>query len=150
MMNEFIEKLVCSLENQKNKYKKLCTELEATDSNYFVGKMEGFAVSLNIVHQLLDEYKNTSTEHINCSTGWIHCSERLPEKSGKYLVTINCGGSVHTTVRRFNPKPKHPEQNEPIFTKRLPLYSGWERRTCGVIAWQPLPEPFKQKGEQTR
>ena len=78
--------------------------------------------------------------------GQIPCSERLPEKAGKYLVTINSGGDVHTTVRRFNPKPKHPEQNEPLFTKHLPFYSGWERRTCGVIAWKDLPIPY-QKGE---
>lgn len=72
---------------------------------------------------------------------WIPCSERLPEKAGKYLVTIIESGSVHTSVRRFNPKPKHPEQNEPIFTKHLPCYSGWERATKGVIAWMPLPAP---------
>ena len=72
---------------------------------------------------------------------WLPCSERLPEKAGKYLVTIIESGSVHTSVRRFNPKPKHQEQNEPIFTKHLPYYSGWERATKGVIAWMPLPAP---------
>lgn len=76
--------------------------------------------------------------------GWIPCSYKLPEVPGKYLVTIREGDRVHTTVRRFNPKPKHPGQNEPIFTKHLPLYSGWERRTCGVIAWKALPEPYKE------
>lgn len=75
---------------------------------------------------------------------WITVSERLPDKAGKYLVTMSECLSVHTSVRRFNPKPKHPEQNEPIFTKHLPCYSGWERATKGVIAWMPLPEPYKE------
>lgn len=82
-----------------------------------------------------------------CNDGWIPCSERLPEKAGKYLVTMQEGFTFHTTVRRFNPKPKHPEQNEPLFTKHLPLYSGWERRTVGVIAWRELPPAYKPKGE---
>ena len=77
---------------------------------------------------------------------WTPCNEKLPDKAGKYLVTMCEGGSVHTSVRRFNPKPKHPEQNEPIFTKHLPLYSGWERQTVGVIAWCELPEPYREGG----
>ena len=74
---------------------------------------------------------------------WISVKDKLPEKAGKYLVTIEAGGTRHITVRRFNPKPKHPQQNEPIFTKHLPLYSGWERRTVGVIAWAELPKPYE-------
>ena len=74
---------------------------------------------------------------------WTCVKDKLPEKAGKYLVTMEAGGTIHTTVRRFNPKPKHPQQNEPIFTKHLPLYSGWERRTVGVIAWAELPKPYE-------
>jgi len=73
---------------------------------------------------------------------WVSVKDRLPEKAGKYLITISEGGSVHTTVRRFNPKPSHPEQTEPVFTRYLPYRSGWERGTAGVIAWKPLPEPY--------
>lgn len=76
---------------------------------------------------------------------WIPVEERFPEKAGKYLVTMIEGGAVHTSVRRFNPSPKHPEQNEPIFTKHVPYYSGWERATRGVIAWQPLPAPYDMR-----
>lgn len=75
---------------------------------------------------------------------WISVKDKLPEKAGKYLVTMEAGWTRHTTVRRFNPKPKHPQQNEPIFTKHLPLYSGWERRTVGVIAWAELPKPYEE------
>lgn len=92
---------------------------------------------INKVINFIDEQPKVSE--------WIPCSERLPEKAGKYLVTIIEGGSVHTSVRRFNPKPKHPEQNEPIFTKHFPYYSGWERATKGVVAWKPLPEPYIRK-----
>lgn len=77
------------------------------------------------------------------NNGWTACREGLPEKAGKYLVTISEGGNVHTTVRRFNPAPKHKDQTEPVFTKHLPYRSGWERATAGVIAWKPLPEPYR-------
>lgn len=75
---------------------------------------------------------------------WHSVKDILPEKAGRYLVTMSDGNGVHTSVRRFNPKPSHPEQTEPIFTKYLPYRSGWERRTCGVIAWAELPEPYKE------
>ena len=75
---------------------------------------------------------------------WNRVKDKLPEKAGRYLVTMSDGNGFHTSVRRFNPKPKHPLQNEPIFTKHLPLYSGWERRTVGVIAWAELPKPYEE------
>ena len=120
-MKEFIDKLIERLEKEKS---------EAVASNV----IWAYSKVIRIVNELAEEYKD----------GWIVCSERLPEKAGKYLVTINCGGAVHTTVRRFNPKPKHLKQNEPLFTKHIPLYSGWERRTCGVIAWKDLPAPYTE------
>lgn len=93
--------------------------------------------------QFFEALDIVTESYTNIGGDWIPCSERLPEEKGKYSVTIKQGDTVHTTVRRFNPKPKHPEQNEPLFTKRVPYYSGWERATCGVIAWKPLDEPYK-------
>lgn len=57
---------------------------------------------------------------------WIPCSERLPE-DGFYLCTLDgelCG------------------QEEP-FTGMCGIENGvWDEPDC-VIAWQPLPEPYR-------
>lgn len=57
---------------------------------------------------------------------WIPCSERLPEKDGKYLVTHRKFGKLEATWNIF--------------------YGGdhaswlWNDE---IIAWMPLPEPWK-------
>ena len=64
--------------------------------------------------------------------GWIPCSERLPEESGHYLVQLS---------------RKIPYEN---FTDRIVvLYDGEEKAFLDyeslIIAWRPLPEPYKPK-----
>ena len=70
--------------------------------------------------------------------GWIPTSERLPEKDGYYFVTKRLiDGRIQTDI-------------EPFWTgadwwKSEFHFAGiglWE-----VLAWQPLPEPYKA-GEQ--
>ena len=56
-------------------------------------------------------------------TGWIPVSERLPEKSGQYLVTVKKGYML------------------------LGLWCGIKDDWINVIAWMPLPEPYKKKME---
>ena len=60
---------------------------------------------------------------------WIPCSERLPEESGNYIV---CGKYVTWVANWF-------------------CDTWWDiEKKCrwtNVIAWQPLPKPYKPKGE---
>ena len=66
----------------------------------------------DIVKQVVEEYNN----------GWIPVSERLPEKSGLYLVCY---------------KNKDCYPNIEVFLNNRFIYEEH------VIAWQPLPEPYK-------
>ena len=61
---------------------------------------------------------------------WIPCSERLPDKTGRYLVTCSKIGAWETDWNIFFAETK----------------LGWlyENR---VIAWMPLPEPYKEGQE---
>ena len=76
---------------------------------------------------------------------WIPCSERLPEKNGRYLVTLHIYGEldfkVDETVVRIIP----------FFDKwRTPTHiPEWinEALTQEVLAWIPLPEPYKNEGK---
>lgn len=70
--------------------------------------------------------------NINYSN-WIPVSERLPEKAGEYLVTYRrcCWGQVredsHVGLDTFRDK------------------TTWAKNKYQkVIAWKPLPEPYKE------
>lgn len=74
-------------------------------------------------------------------TKWIPCSERIPEEpkenpvfDGKclevYLVTTKYGSSDQDKVYPFR-----------AFWNGINFTDGW--RILDVIAWMPLPEPYK-------
>ena len=104
-MKEFIEKLIGRLEYlQKDKYvlaPTVCYVLEGVKQ---------------YVNQLAEEYNN----------GWIPCSERLPDKKGTYLVTVEKFG---VTFARFTGQKDNLHFD------------------ANVIAWQSLPAPYQLKGE---
>lgn len=56
---------------------------------------------------------------------WIPVSERLPKKSGKYLVTVKNGN---------------------VYAGTYDEYSG--RFQCAATAWMPLPQPYKAESEE--
>ena len=57
---------------------------------------------------------------------WIPVSERLPEKDGQYLVTYDREDEIKVNISYFD---------------RHGFWIG------DVIAWQPLPEPYKAESE---
>ncbi|MGE9941089.1 DUF551 domain-containing protein [Bariatricus sp. SGI.161] len=66
---------------------------------------------------------------------WIPCSERLPEKTGYYLVQLS---------RKL--------PNEDYADRVVVLYNGEDKEFMAyerlIIAWQPLPEPYKPGKEK--
>lgn len=66
-------------------------------------------------------------------TRWIPCSERLPEKNGNYLVTVESNDGTASikfqTVDHYGPDWLH------------------EEKTRKVIAWMPLPEDYKEESK---
>lgn len=75
---------------------------------------------IKVIKSIEKEYNN----------GWIPCSERLPETSGFYLISTVTGvvGSVSYCI----------EQESRVMHTSLGT----------AIAWQPLPEPYRTKGEE--
>ena len=69
---------------------------------------------------------------------WIPVSERLPEERGHYLVTV---------------KIEIPELDKLCFDTQIAGFDGVHLNTgymgddIRVIAWTPLPEPYKIEGE---
>ena len=121
--------------------------LERIDSYIEDAKSEGdfsyikpFEIAKIAVQEVAEEYND----------GWIPCSERLPEESGYYLVTYHDWSDGN-----FLPK------YDDTYVRRLHYqisdhFVGWKypknvddraENDCHkeVIAWQPLPEPFKER-----
>ena len=63
-------------------------------------------------------------EQLPSAQQWIPCSERLPDQNGKYLVV---GRQKAINILKFDGGR---------------WYGKW-----GIVAWMPLPEPFKDKHE---
>ena len=66
---------------------------------------------------------------------WIPCSERLPEESGKYLVSVLDGVGRRTTVAPYQSRYK-----AWTLTGRMAYWK--------VVAWMPLPAPYREDGEE--
>ena len=166
-MKEFIEKLIGRLEEQKT---------DAIDKWDGGASHKAYSKAIEIVNQLAEEYKDkeycwqecASTENCKeCSrlgngdidyfesiddwseslptidagelfgNGWIPCSERLPEDNDNVNVTILNGNELETATAYYDCK---------WFVCPKDDYDFYKDR-YEVFAWQPLPAPYKPKGE---
>ena len=57
-------------------------------------------------------------------SGWIPCSERLPKENEPILGTVEV-------------------ENE-LMVMELIFYNDWLKGKYELIAWQPLPQPYKE------
>ena len=89
-----------------------------------------------LVAEKVEEIKNMPIQSLITEPHWIPCSERLPEHDGElYLVTDYC--------EQINRKRIHMSccyVNREGFWSDVPI--GYK-----VIAWMPLPEPWKGEEE---
>ena len=80
----------------------------------------------DMIEQILADLEQDEKEN-----GWIPVSERLPDVSGTYQVTCMDGRIYRSTYAKFQCKLKRWELTG--------ARSYWK-----VIAWMPLPEPYKE------
>lgn len=73
--------------------------------------------AIEIVKQIAEEYNN----------GWIPCNEQLPELETEVLIYTEQGGMTIASLTKPDIFWEDEEENILI----------------GVIAWQPLPEPYR-------
>lgn len=74
----------------------------------------------------LEEQKNVSSGY----SKWIACGDRLPDKSGSYLVTTYSNGIS-----------QHISDIDQFVYNGMP--NGYWLNAKDVIAWQSLPEPYR-------
>ena len=92
--------------------------------NYDTNEGWSLADLIDLSIKYSEEYKLLEDiESLN--NGWIPCSERLPEEDGKYLVSTDGTFGIDVIdIARF--------ENDEWF------------KSCKIIAWQTLPEPYKE------
>lgn len=84
-----------------------------------------FTKGFNEILELADKAKEQE---------WIHVSERLPEEFQRVLVTIvNYNGDKVVRVAEYYNRVFRIKEN----------HEQWEVGEKGLLAWVPLPEPYK-------
>ena len=85
-------------------------------------------VFLEIIEQLQDDLEQDEKEN-----GWIPVSERLPKKCEDVLTSVKFTGCLgrYGTFKKIG---------------HIDYYGKWSGDCSGgeVIAWMPLPEPYKE------
>ena len=107
-------------------------ECNSEIASYFRDRKELYLDRANIYGEVMREIDRLAVEYNN---GWIPCSERLPEEYGEYIVWwTDITKSKYYEIVEYEPS------------------NGWigdipqaVEGKYSVIAWQPLPEPYKER-----
>lgn len=135
-MNKIFEKILERLEEPKFDiscgecpYREKCDEVQETITNEKTDLCAETmrAIAKEIVQEVAEEFDTDTNVGTN---GWIACSERLPEAEADVLLSLR-SLDVYTGFRA---------NAEGCFYIDGDGYVEYEN----VIAWMPLPEPYKE------
>lgn len=121
-----LEKILGEIEDRKSYHEELLSQRE----DYEIQKMY-CDEELNWIRDIIRSHMDNVPDN---SAGWIPVSERLPETREGCLVTVRYTGFLG--MHGIWVKTGHIENNGEWFGDCI----GGE-----VIAWQPLPEPYKEE-----
>ena len=125
-MNKAFEKILERFDAKKQYFQKFYEADGKTEEDEYINKATQLAFddAKNIVQEVAEEYKD----------GWIPCSERLPEDDSICIVTVEY------------PNNKTMVDYGWFDRKNVCWFVGMQEfRTSNILAWQPLPEPFKER-----
>ena len=119
---------------------KILEEIDETierygENPYIDGKVTDICYGLNIAKDIIRKHMND---------GWIPVEERLPEEYGEYLATIVPSAGYLWAKRIIaNFSDLMGIVKKPIFYTGEVGKIDFEDITDMVIAWRPLPEPYR-------
>ena len=133
-MKEAFEKILERLEEVENRLLNESGDIECT-----LGITNMSEYSKQIVQEVAEEYNNS----------WIPCSERLPEDDKKQYIVQKTNGFIDILgftkdaykLDRYD-FAEYKGKNKQLFYEYDSEY-GYIEWECE--AWQPLPEPFKER-----
>ena len=105
------------------------------DADVLMQKIETYLPTFNINPSKIVELVETAPTEERPHGEWIPCSEKLPEETGYYLVS-DMYGSVYATG--FDNKDGFGYYDD----------DGYFVEKEAVVAWMPLPEPYKERGKE--
>lgn len=104
--------------------------IEEIRDNAEFGNMHWETVRIEKVIEIIRSHMNDETDtNVGSKSGWIPCSEILPEDNRMVLVTCQTKRGIRGVYRAY-------------YDGMFWYGSGFMPR---VIAWQPLPEPYKRE-----
>lgn len=129
-MNKAFENIVEKLEFESDSANdKIMEQKTQKARSYYDGYEDGCCRAKEIIWEVAEEYNN----------GWIPCSEQLPEQPKENPIFEN------NPLELYLVTVKNTEYAFRAFWNGKHFTDGFG--TLDVIAWQPLPEPYQQKGE---
>ena len=106
--------------------------LEKLEELKFANEERGYDTAKDVIQEiinLVDEQPKTD---------WIPCEERLPSEAGMYLATYVYENVKIVDIMFFDGK-KYYFPDDML---------GISQKFVEVIAWQPLPQPYKKEGAE--
>ena len=135
-MNKAFEKILERLEIERTIANNTFMNYEM---NVDLGRVFGLERAIKIVKEVAEEYNG----------GWIPCSERLPDNDKKEYIVQKTNGFIYILgftkdaykLSRYDFAEYKGKKKQLFYDYDSEYgYTEWE-----CEAWQPLPEPFKER-----
>lgn len=157
-MKEVFENIKERLEEKENEaVLKAPNTSDLSNKEYqkWMMKSYGFKDAIEIVNQVEEEFNQSLANNNQSLTndGWILCSERLPEEHDSlfamYKGTNKWDDAMFEKISDVVNVTVVDEKGKAVTTHAHTTDGIWHcdllrcNRTYRIIAWQPLPEPYK-------
>ena len=129
--NKLLKEIKNQIKNYRNFWLYKASKYAETEDEMNIDICDGKLVELEIVMKMIQEQPKADE--------WIPCSERLPEEDGIYIVDDRVFNSPWIHTAGFMVSSKAWCENHGVYYDDK--YGRYEDGR--VIAWQPLPEPWK-------
>lgn len=139
MISEFVEKLRDRLKKELQLADEDKRKADVLQFDRAVGYANGMAIAIDILNQLAEEYKDVPDTNVG---KWIPVSEKLPEEKFYDDGYVEPSDTVLVFTKYGSCKVSRYWGNR----RNKRDYYDWvdiDYRKKEVLAWQPLPEPYK-------
>ena len=126
-----LEKILEEIDREIYKQREICNEVLDTPGYRLYERTMKRAK--DIVERHIDDVKDTN---VPTNDDWIPCSERLPNQNGVYNVTRLIDDAFISDSAYFDGQNTWHNDNRVNHARSY---------LTDIVAWQPLPEPYKPK-----